>query len=165
MDLITDSNRIVFQDRMHMIELSNIIYIESVGRKSEEYEDLYLDAETHHHLVKIANYVILEGSDSTTALTSSKLQYSGAYEYAPAVWIAERIHFRAVQWYLILNGKAVTKVGAEERDAQEEAVTFVPRNTVHSCRIVGDGPIRILNVGTWFSGEPSVTKLVSQTKS
>ena len=139
--------------------MSNIIDIERTGWKSEQYEDSYLDGEIHQHLVKVADYVTLNASESPTATTTSELQYIGAYEYAPGGWITEHIHSNAEQWYFVLNGRGFMKVGDEEREVGQGTVVFVPRNTFHSYKVVGDGPLRILNVASWFPGEPSVTKL------
>jgi len=140
--------------------MSNIIDIESIGWKSEQYEDSYLGGETHQHLVKVADYVKLKGSESPTATTTSELQFIGAYEYAPGGWITAHLHTNAEQWYFVLNGRAVMKVGDEEREVGHGTIVFVPRNAVHSYQVVGEEPLRILNIATWFPGEPSVTKLM-----
>ena len=49
------------------------------------------------------------------------------------------------------------RVGDEEKEAGPGTVVFVPHNTVHSYEVVGDEPLRILNIATWWSGEESVT--------
>ena len=67
--------------------MTNIINLESVGWKSKEYGESYLEGDTHQHLVKVADYVVRKDSDSKTAVASSELQYIGAYEYAPGGWI------------------------------------------------------------------------------
>ena len=139
--------------------MSNIIDIETTGWESEEYGESYLEGETHQHLVKVADYVTLKGSESLTATTTSELQYIGAYEYAPSGRISPHIHANAEQWYFILSGRGIMSVGDEEREAGHGTVVFVPRNTVHSYKAVGDEPLRILNGATWFPGEPSVTTL------
>ena len=84
--------------------MSNIIEIDKIGWKSEDYEESYLESETHQHLVKVADYVKFKDSESPTALSSSDIQYIGAYEYAPGGWITDHIHSNAEQWYFILNG-------------------------------------------------------------
>ena len=137
--------------------MSNIIDIEKIGWKTADYEDSYLEGEVHQHMVKVADYVKFKDSDSPTSSTSSELQYIGAYEYAPGGWITDHIHSNAEQWYFILEGQGTMKVGTEEKLAEQGTVVFVPRNTVHSYKVVGDKPLRILNVATWFPGEASVT--------
>ena len=87
------------------------------------------------------------------------MQYIGAYEYAPGGWISAHIHSNAEQWYFILSGRGLMKVGDEEKEAGYGTVVLVPRNTVHSYKVVGDEPLRILNIATWFPGESSVTTL------
>ena len=139
--------------------MSNIIDIESIGWKTEEYVESYLDGDTHQHMVKVADYVTLKGSDGPAAATTSELQYIGAYEYAPGGWISPHTHSNAEQWYFVLSGRAVMKVGDEEKEVARGTVVFIPRTTVHSYRVVGDEPLRILNLATWFPGEPSVTAL------
>ena len=137
--------------------MSNIIDIEKIGWKTADYEDSYLEGEVHQHMVKVADYVKFKDADSPTSSTSSELQYIGAYEYAPGGWITDHIHSNAEQWYFILEGQGTMKVGTEEKLAEQGTVVFVPRNTVHSYKVVGDKPLRILNVATWFPGEASVT--------
>lgn len=139
--------------------MSNIIDIEDIGWKDEDYGESYLDGETHQHLVKVADYVTLKGSEGHAAAATSELQYIGAYEYAPGGWISAHIHSNAEQWYFILSGRGIMRVGGEEREAGHGTVVFVPRNTVHSYEVVGDEPLRILNIATWFAGEPSATTL------
>jgi len=137
--------------------MSNIIEIETIAWKSEDYEESYLEGKTHQHLVKVADYVTFKDAHSPTALTNSDTQYIGAYEYAPGGWIADHIHSNAEQWYFILSGKGIMKVGNEEKVSGPGTVVFIPRNTVHSYSVVGDQPLRILNVATFFPGEPSIT--------
>lgn len=137
--------------------MSNIIEIDKIGWKSEDYGESYLEGETHQHLVKVADYVKFKDSESPTALSSSDIQYIGAYEYAPGGWITDHIHSNAEQWYFILNGTGTMKVGDEEKLAGQGTVVFVPRNTIHSYRVVGDEPLRILNIATFFPDAPSIT--------
>lgn len=137
--------------------MSNIIEIDKIAWKSEDYEESYLEGKTHQHLVKVADYVKLKDSQSPTSDT----QYIGAYEYAPGGWITDHIHSNAEQWYFILSGKGTMKVGNEEKISGPGTVVFIPRNTVHSYRVVGNEPLRILNIATWFPGKPSVTTRAS----
>ena len=140
--------------------MSNIIEIDDIAWQSEDYEDSYLEGKIHQHLVKVAKYV---SSKSPIVLTNSDIAYSGqsigAYEYAPGGWITNHIHSNAEQWYYILNGRAIMKVGDEEREAGVGTIIFIPHNTVHGYTVVGDEPLRILNVAAWFKGEETVTKL------
>jgi mannose-6-phosphate isomerase-like protein (cupin superfamily) len=141
------------------MNMTNIIDVEEIGWDTEDYVESYLDGETHQHLVKVASYVTLKGSDGHSAPANSDLMYIGAYEYAPGGWISDHIHTRAEQWYYILNGNSIMKVGDEEREAGVGTIIFIPHNTVHSYKVVGDEPLRILNVATWYKGEETVTKL------
>ena len=136
--------------------MTNIIDIESIGWDTEDYVESYLDGETHQHMVKVASYVKLKDAEATT---SSDLMYIGAYEYAPGGWISDHIHTRAEQWYYIIKGRATMKVGDEEREAGVGTIIFIPHNTVHSYRVIGDEPLRILNVASWYKDEETVTKL------
>ena len=138
--------------------MSNMIEIDKIAWKSEDYEDSYLEGEIHQHLVKVASYV---SSKSPVALTSGDVAYSGqsigAYEYAPGGWISDHIHSSAEQWYYILNGKGSMKVGDEERICGPDTIVFIPRNTIHSYKVVGDEPFKILNIAVFFPDKPSVT--------
>ena len=134
----------------------NIIDIEEIGWKTSEYEDSYLDGEIHQHMVKVATYVKLGSGHvhspkkvEDDGLATSDTQYIGAYEYAPGGWISDHIHSNAEQWYYIINGQATMK----------GTIVFIPRNTIHSYRVVGDEPLRILNVATFFSDGPSITTM------
>lgn len=138
------------------MNMTNIIDIESIGWDTEDYVESYLDGETHQHMVKVASYVKFK---DPAAAANSELMYIGAYEYAPGGWISDHIHTRAEQWYYILNGNSIMKVGDEEREAGVGTIIFIPHNTVHSYKVVGDEPLRILNVAAWFKGEETVTKL------
>ena len=145
----------------------NIINIEEIGWKTSEYEDSYLDGEMHQHMVKVATYVKLSSGHAhkpkkveADDLAESDTQNIGAYEYAPGGWIADHIHSNAEQWYYIINGQATMKVGSEVRLSKVGTIVFIPRNTVHSYRVVGDEPLRILNVATFFPDAPSTTTIV-----
>lgn len=137
--------------------MSNIIEIDRIGWNSEDYVESYLEGETHQHLVKVADYVTFKDSKSPTTPASSDIQYIGAYEYAPGGWITDHIHSNAEQWYFILAGTGSMKVGDEEKVSGPSTVVFIPRNTVHSYRVVGDEPLRILNIATFFPDRPSIT--------
>ena len=50
------------------------------------------------------------------------------------------------QMYYVLSGKALVRVGDEERIVEKDWVVFVPPNTTHSYRVVGDEPFIFLNV-------------------
>ena len=144
----------------------NIIDIEEIGWKTSEYEDSYLDGEIHQHMVKVATYVKLGAGHvhspkkvEDDGLATSDTQYIGAYEYAPGGWISDHIHSNAEQWYYIIHGQATMKVGSEEKLSNVGTIVFIPRNTVHSYRVVGDEPLRILNVATFFADGPSITTM------
>lgn len=133
-------------------DVSNIIDINAIRWKTDDYEDAYVDTgEIEQHLVKVADYVSLKGSESETATASSESSYIGAYEYAPGGWITDHTHADAEQWYYILSGTGLMKVGDEERIAGVGHVVFVPRNAVHSYKVVGDKPLRLLNVAIFLS--------------
>lgn len=138
--------------------MSNIINIDNVAWQSEDYEDSYLEGKIHQHLVKVAKYV---SPKSPIVLTNSDIAYSGqsigAYEYAPGGWITNHIHSNAEQWYYILNGKGSMKVGDEEKVCGPGTIIFIPRNTIHSYKVVGDEPFKILNIATFFPDKPSIT--------
>ena len=138
--------------------MSNIIEIDDIAWQSEDYEDSYLEGTIHQHLVKVAKYV---SSKSPIVLTNSDIAYSGqsigAYEYAPGGWITNHIHSNAEQWYYILNGKGSMKVGDEEKVCGPGTIIFIPRNTIHSYKVVGDEPFKILNIATFFPDKPSIT--------
>ena len=132
--------------------MPNIIDIDAIGWKTEAYIDAYVETgEIEQHLVKVADYVKLAGSESETAVASSESSYIGAYEYAPGGWITDHTHADAEQWYYLLSGTGLMKVGDEEREAGAGHVVFVPRNAVHSYKVVGDQPLRLLNVAIFLS--------------
>ena len=56
--------------------MTNIIDIDAIGWKTEDYEDAYVETgEIEQHLVKVADYVSLKGSESETATASSESSY------------------------------------------------------------------------------------------
>ena len=144
--------------------MKNIIDIGSIGWQTDDYVDSYLDGHIHQHKVKVATYVPLRDPEHSPTGASSELQYIGAYEYAPGGWISDHIHSDAEQWYYILNGRAVMRVGDEEREVGVGALIFIPKGTIHSYRVVGDEPMRILNVAAWWTGVPSVTSLAPMSE-
>ena len=137
--------------------MKNIININQIPWKTFGYEDSYLDGKIHQHKVKVADYVKREKYIESA---ESEIQHIGAYEYAPGGWISEHIHSNAEQWYYILEGKAVMKVGSEESISNKGSLIFIPRNTVHSYKVVGDKPLKILNVATFFPGIDSITTII-----
>ena len=138
--------------------MSNMIEIDDIAWQSEDYEDSYLEGTIHQHLVKVAKYV---SSKTPIVLTNNDIAYSGqsigAYEYAPGGWITNHIHSNAEQWYYILNGKGSMKVGDEEKVCGPGTIIFIPRNTIHSYKVVGDEPFKILNIAHFFPDKPSIT--------
>ncbi len=113
--------------------MTNIIDINAIRWKTDDYEDAYLDTgEIEQHLVKVADYVNLKGSESETATASSEGSYIGAYEYAPGGWITDHTHANAEQWFYILSGTGLMKVGDEERIAGGGHVGLGPRNAAQS---------------------------------
>ena len=131
--------------------MSNIIDIDEVGWQTEDYIDS-LDAEghIHQHLVKVASYVTLQGREDKMARATSEATGIGAYEYAPGGWITDHTHDNAEQWYYIIRGKGLMKVGDEERIAEAGSIIFVPRKAAHSYKVVGDEPLRFLNVAVFL---------------
>ncbi len=137
--------------------MKNIININRIPWKSVVYQDSYIDGRIHQHKVKVADYVKRE-KDIESA--ESEIQHIGAYEYAPGGWISEHIHSNAEQWYYILAGKAVMKVANEEKISSTGSLIFVPKNTVHSYKVIGEEPLKILNVATFFPGIDSITTII-----
>ena len=137
--------------------MKNIININRIPWKSVVYQDSYIDGRIHQHKVKVADYVKRE-KDIESA--ESEIQHIGAYEYAPGGWISEHIHSNAEQWYYILEGKAVMKVANEEKISSKGSLIFIPRNTVHSYKVIGEEPLKILNVATFFPGIDSITTII-----
>ena len=128
--------------------MSNIIDVEEVGWQTSDYIDSRLtDGTIHQHLVKVSDYVASEGLKTSLARAKSEKTAIGAYEYAPGGWITAHSHPRHEQWYYIIKGKGLFKVGSEEKIAQEGSIVFMPRNIVHSYKVVGDEPLRFLTVG------------------
>ena len=126
--------------------MTNIIDISDPAWKTDDYVDMdYQEADIQQHLVKVANFVTRPDNEDA-AETLSETSYIGAYEYAPGGCISDHVHPHAEQWYYILRGRGVMKVGDEERTVGEGHLIFIPRNTVHSYQVVGDEPMRLLNV-------------------
>jgi mannose-6-phosphate isomerase-like protein (cupin superfamily) len=46
------------------------------------------------------------------------------------------------EFYFVMDGSGVMTVGAEDRDVSRGDLIYIPPDTVHSLRPVGDGPIR-----------------------
>ena len=137
--------------------MKNIINTNRIPWKTSVYQDSYIDGRIHQHKVKVADYVKREKDIEST---ESEIQHIGAYEYAPGGWISEHIHSNAEQWYYILEGKAVMKVANEEKISSKGSLIFIPRNTVHSYKVIGDEPLKILNVATFFPGIDSITTII-----
>ena len=137
--------------------MNNIIDIKQIPWKTSKYEDSYLDGKIHQHKVKVVDYV---KKDIGIESANSEIQHIGAYEYAPGGWISDHIHSNAEQWYYILEGDAIMKVGNEEEISSKGTLVFIPRNTVHSYKVIGDKPLKILNVATFFPGIESVTTII-----
>ena len=145
--------------------MSNIINIDDVAWQSEDYEESYLEGKIHQHLVKEASYISSKSPVNTTDTNApppnTDVAFSGqsigAYEYAPGGWISDHIHSNAEQWYFIITGKSTMKVGDEEKICDPGTIVFIPRNTIHSYKVIGDEPLKILNIATFFPDKPSVT--------
>ena len=135
--------------------MPNIINLEEAGWKTPDYIDVRdREGVVHQHLVKVAEYVSSPHYKSEMTRAESERSFVGSYEYAPGGWITAHSHPRHEQWYYIIKGKGLFKVGDEEKMAEVGTVIFMPRNVVHSYKVVGDEPLRFLNVGTFLS-EPS----------
>ena len=127
--------------------MTNIIDTNKADWKTSDYVDTPDgERDIHQHGVKVADYVLVQGSESEMPTVTSETSYIGAYEYAPGGWITDHTHSNAEQWYYIVSGQGIMKVGSEERLAGQGTIIFVPRNTVHSYKVVGDEPLRLLNV-------------------
>ena len=133
--------------------MSNIIDIDEAGWKSADYLEATHEGEIHQHRVKVADYVAHRGTESEMAQAESETSYIGAYEYAPGGWITEHSHANAEQWYYVQSGQGLMKVGDEERVAQAGCLIFVPRDTAHSYQVLGDEPLRFLNVAIFMGQE------------
>ena len=126
--------------------MTNIIDISAPAWKTDDYVDMdYQEADIQQHLVKVANFVTRPDNDDAAG-PLSETSYIGAYEYAPGGCISDHVHPHAEQWYYILSGRGVMKVGDEEKTVGAGHLIFIPRNAVHSYQVVGDEPMRLLNV-------------------
>ena len=127
--------------------MTHIIDISAPTWKTEEYADMdYAEADIQQHLVRVADFVTLRDNAAEAAGPVSETSYIGAYEYAPGGGVSDHVHPHAEQWYYILGGQGTMKVGDEEKTVGGGHVVFVPRNAVHSYTVVGDEPMRLLNV-------------------
>lgn len=50
------------------------------------------------------------------------------------------------QFYLVLSGKGIVKIGEEEREVGPLDAVYIPPKTLHSSKAVGDEPFRYLYV-------------------
>jgi len=131
--------------------MSNIISTETAGWKTADYVDTNDEKGViHQHRVKVADYVIMQDGESEMDCARSEKTYVGAYEYAPGGWITDHSHSNAEQWYYVISGKALVKVGEEEKLVEKGYIVFIPRNTGHSYKVIGDEPLRFLNVATFL---------------
>ncbi len=127
--------------------MKSIIDVAGAKWKTAHYVDLdYPEAGIRQHLVRVADFVALRGNADGAAGPVSETTAIGAYEYAPGGWISDHVHPHAEQWYYILSGQGAMKVGTEEKTVGEGHLVFVPRDTIHSYRVVGEEPLRLLNV-------------------
>ena len=108
--------------------MSNIIDINNEpGWENSEYGDTSVEeGKIHQHRVKAAHYVSLPRQDTLIKTAKSETSYIGAYEYAPGGWITDHTHADAEQWYYVLSGQGVMKVGSEEakRRSRLKATSF-----------------------------------------
>jgi len=145
--------------------MPNIISTEEVGWKTSDYIDTKdEEGNVHQHLVKVADYVAGPGEKSEMARAEGEKTSIGAYEYAPGGWITDHLHHSYEQWYYIISGKALMKVGDEEKVVERGYIVFIPRNTVHSYKVIGDEPLRFLNVGTLVEGSKYDGEVVHSTE-
>ncbi|RJS85917.1 cupin domain-containing protein [Candidatus Bathyarchaeota archaeon] len=50
------------------------------------------------------------------------------------------------QFYLVLSGRGIVKIGDEEREVGPFDAVYIPPGTVHSSEAIGDEPFRYLYV-------------------
>jgi mannose-6-phosphate isomerase-like protein (cupin superfamily) len=67
----------------------------------------------------------------------------------PGVVTPPNAHQNFVQMYFIVSGKARVWIGTETKDTSGPAVAFIPQNTNHYVKNVGDVPLRYIYVSIW----------------
>ena len=94
--------------------MSNIVDTNRARWKTSDYVDTPdQECEIPQHRVKVADYLVVQGSESEVASAASEISYIGSYEYVAGSWITDHTHSNAKHRYYIISGTGVIKVGAK----------------------------------------------------
>lgn len=67
----------------------------------------------------------------------------------PGITTPPNAHPNFVQMYFIVSGNARVWIGSECRDTSGPAVAFIPQNTNHYVKNIGDLPLHYIYVSIW----------------
>jgi mannose-6-phosphate isomerase-like protein (cupin superfamily) len=67
----------------------------------------------------------------------------------PGVVTPPNAHENFVQMYFIVSGRARVWVGEESSETSGPAVAFIPQNTNHYVKNIGDVPLQYIYVSIW----------------
>lgn len=67
----------------------------------------------------------------------------------PGIMTAPNAHENFAQMYFIVSGKARVWIGDETNDTSGPAVAYIPQNTNHYVKNIGDVPLQYIYVSIW----------------
>jgi mannose-6-phosphate isomerase-like protein (cupin superfamily) len=67
----------------------------------------------------------------------------------PGIVTPPNAHENFAQMYFIVSGKARVWVGDESKETSGPAVAFIPQNTNHYVKNIGDEPLQYIYVSIW----------------
>jgi mannose-6-phosphate isomerase-like protein (cupin superfamily) len=72
----------------------------------------------------------------------------------PGITTPPNAHANWVQMYFIVSGQARVWIGDEVKDTVGPAVAFIPLNTNHYVKNIGDEPLKYIYVSIWPGSIP-----------
>ncbi len=67
----------------------------------------------------------------------------------PGIVTPPNAHANFVQMYFIVSGKARVWIADETKDVSGPAVAFIPQNTNHYVKNIGESPLKYIYVSIW----------------
>jgi mannose-6-phosphate isomerase-like protein (cupin superfamily) len=67
----------------------------------------------------------------------------------PGITTPPNAHENFAQMYFIVSGKARVWIGEESKETSGPAVAFIPQNTNHYVKNIGDAPLKYIYVSIW----------------
>ena len=67
----------------------------------------------------------------------------------PGIVTPPNAHENLAQMYFIVSGKAQVSIGGETKETSGPAVAYIPKNTNHYVKNIGDVPLQYIYVSIW----------------